>query len=257
MRRIPRKTVLTGGAAVLLVAGGVGAATAAGPGPDETGDPSLTAIDLQRASEAAVAAAGGGRVTAAEVDDGAYEVEVTLDDGTEVDVQLDRDFTVVGTWRDEPDARDEPEEPIPGSADLARAAEAALAAAGGGRVTDTDVEDGPIPYEVEVTLDDGTEVDVQLDHDVTVVGTWRDEPDARDEPEEPVLSSADLARAAEAALAAAGGGRVTDTDVEDGPIPYEIEVTLDDGTEVDVQLDRHFTVVGTWREGPDGDRDDD
>jgi hypothetical protein len=37
---------------------------------------------------------------------------------------------------------------------------------------------------------------------------------------------------------------VTDTEVGDEESYYEIEVTRDDGSQVDVQLDRSFQVVG-------------
>jgi uncharacterized membrane protein YkoI len=245
--KFSRKTVLAGGTAVLLV-GGMGAAAAAA-NPDDTAESGLTGTALQRVADAAVAAAGGGRVTATDVDDGTYEVEVTLDDGTEVDVQLAPDLTVIGTSRDAPDRA--PEQPSAGTPDLARATEAALAAAGGGRVTDADVDDGM--YEVEVILDDGTEVDVQLDPDLTVVGTWRDAPDTQ---ETQPLGTPDLAGASEAALSEAGGGRVTDAEVDDDDGTYEVEVILDDGTEVDVQLDPDLTVIGTWRDAPDGHDDD-
>ena len=39
-------------------------------------------------------------------------------------------------------------------------------------------------------------------------------------------------------------GAVTGTEVEDEESYYEVEVTLDDGTQVDVQLDESFAVVG-------------
>ena len=41
---------------------------------------------------------GGGKVTGTEAGDeeGAYEVEVTRADGSQVDVHLDADFTVIG-----------------------------------------------------------------------------------------------------------------------------------------------------------------
>jgi hypothetical protein len=41
-----------------------------------------------------------------------------------------------------------------------------------------------------------------------------------------------------------GGGRVTGTEVGDEESYYEVEVTLGDGTQIDVQLDRSFRVVG-------------
>jgi hypothetical protein len=64
-----------------------------------------------------------------------------------------------------------------------------------------------------------------------------------------------LARASEAALAHTGGGRVTETEIQDEDSFYEVEVTLDDGTQVDVQLDRSFAVVGD--EAESGDTEDD
>lgn len=71
--------------------------------------------------------------------------------------------------------------------------------------------------------------------------------------EVPITGDA-LVRASEAALAHTGGGVVTETEEGDEDSYYEVEVTLDDGTQVDVQLDRTFTVVGTEAEtGPDDD----
>ena len=52
-------------------------------------------------------------------------------------------------------------------------------------------------------------------------------------------------QAVEAALAETGEGRVTDTEVGDEESYYEVEVTLDDGSQVDVQLDEGFAVVGS------------
>jgi len=68
-----------------------------------------------------------------------------------------------------------------------------------------------------------------------------------------------LERASEAALAHTGEGFVSGTEVGDEESYYEVEVTLDDGTEVDVQLDENFTVVGSEPEGIDEDEagDDD
>ena len=44
---------------------------------------------------------------------------------------------------------------------------------------------------------------------------------------------------------------MTGTEVEDEESYYEVEVTLDDGTQVDVQLDEDFAVVGTESERGD------
>ena len=96
-----RKILISVGAIVVLGAAGAGIAAAAGGDSDSTEGPDtpISGDALQRASDAALAETGGGRVTETEVDDeeSYYEVEVTLDNGDQVDVQLDEDFTVVGS----------------------------------------------------------------------------------------------------------------------------------------------------------------
>jgi len=69
------------------------------------------------------------------------------------------------------------------------------------------------------------------------------------ENEQPITGDA-LVRASEVALAHTGGGTVTGTEVGDEDSLYEVEVTLDDGSQVDVQLDEDFQVVA---EMPDRD----
>jgi hypothetical protein len=106
MRR-SRKIVIGAAVAAGVVAGGAGAAVAAGS--DDAGegpDVPITGDALERASEAALAETGGGRVTGTEVEDeeSYYEVEVTLPDGGQVDVQLDEDFQVVGSDADQEDS---------------------------------------------------------------------------------------------------------------------------------------------------------
>ena len=73
--------------------------------------------------------------------------------------------------------------------------------------------------------------------------------------EAPITGTA-LDRARRAALAHTGEGRVTGTEVGDEESTYEVEVTLDDATQVDVQLDDEFAVVGDERDGRDDDSDD-
>jgi uncharacterized membrane protein YkoI len=87
-------------AAAVAVAAGTGIAVAAGGDDDST--PAITGSALDRASAAALEETGGGRVTETEAGDeeGAYEVEVTLDDGRQVDVHLDEDFAVIDSSRD-------------------------------------------------------------------------------------------------------------------------------------------------------------
>ena len=99
-----RNKIIAGVAALAVAAGGTGVAIAGGT-DDDSGDSeaAITGSALQRAEDAALAHTGEGTVTDTEVGDeeSLYEVEVTLDDGSETDVQLDRDFGVVG---DESDA---------------------------------------------------------------------------------------------------------------------------------------------------------
>ena len=68
--------------------------------------------------------------------------------------------------------------------------------------------------------------------------------DGAEGPDQPITGP-DLKRASAAALAYVGEGRVTETEIEDEESYYEVEVTLDDGRQIDVQLDEAFNVVGT------------
>lgn len=100
-RTLSRRLALVGVVVIAIVAG-AGLLVANAAGDDER---PITGAALERASAAALAHTGGGRVTDTEVGDeeGYYEVEVTRDDGSQVDVHLDRDFNVVGTEDDGPD----------------------------------------------------------------------------------------------------------------------------------------------------------
>jgi uncharacterized membrane protein YkoI len=71
--------------------------------------------------------------------------------------------------------------------------------------------------------------------------------------EKPIEGPA-LTRASEAALAHTNGGSVTEPEIGDEEGLYEVEVTLADGGQVDVHLDRNFDVLGDEREDrPDDD----
>lgn len=98
-----RTRVLLAGA-VLVVAAAMPSMAMAGSGSNDGNerDIPITGPELRRASEAAISHLGGGTVTATEIDDeeSYYEVEVTLEDGSQVDVQLDEGFDVVGTESD-------------------------------------------------------------------------------------------------------------------------------------------------------------
>jgi hypothetical protein len=94
-----RRLIVIG--AVVLVLGGVSAGIGiAASGGDEQ---PLTGSTLEQAKAAALAHTGGGTVTETETgDDGAaYSVEVKLDDGTQVVVNLDSDFQVIGQEADD------------------------------------------------------------------------------------------------------------------------------------------------------------
>jgi uncharacterized membrane protein YkoI len=67
--------------------------------------------------------------------------------------------------------------------------------------------------------------------------------DELDEEVEVAITGTALEQASAVALAHMGEGRVTDTEVGDEEGFYEIEVTLNNGNEVDVHLDENFNVL--------------
>jgi uncharacterized membrane protein YkoI len=101
---IRTKLLLVGASVAALAAGGAGVAVATSGGEDsaEGPDKPIAGSALDQASRAALDHTGGGQVTETETGDeeSYYEVEVTLDDGSQIDVQLDRDFNVVGDEAD-------------------------------------------------------------------------------------------------------------------------------------------------------------
>lgn len=96
----PRTRWIAAGALTLAVVGG-GAGIAIATGADD--DRPLTGSNLEQATAAALEHTGGGTVTESEVgDDGsAYSVEVRLDDGSQVEVNLDEHFNVIGQSGDD------------------------------------------------------------------------------------------------------------------------------------------------------------
>jgi uncharacterized membrane protein YkoI len=179
-----KKTIVLAGvsvAAVVAIAG-TGIAYAVTDGFTDSDDLSGSALD--RASAAAVAKVEGGSVTSAEKDgDGGvitYDLDVIGADGTEYEVTLDGDFKVLKVDREDdgalaaenPAAENPAAEPPAAPIDpddllgdeLARASTAAIAAAGGGTVTDAErSDDAGHAFDVEVRMPDGSEVDVDLD----------------------------------------------------------------------------------------------
>ena len=102
MKKNKLKLGLIAAAAVgVLAAGGAAIAGATGGGDDGNGTP-ITGSALDRAKSVALDQTGGGRVTATEVRDeeGYYEVEVRRDDGSQVDVHLDRNLNVLDASAD-------------------------------------------------------------------------------------------------------------------------------------------------------------
>ena len=71
------------------------------------------------------------------------------------------------------------------------------------------------------------------------------------------ITGTPLEMASATALAYIGEGRVTDSELGDEEGYYEIEITLDDGQEVDVHLDINFNVLSTEWEDDNDDEDDD
>lgn len=117
MQRIS-KSILVGAGAAGLALGGYGVASAAtdaanqapttevddaGPGEHNDSDTPLSGADLDQAVAAALAHTGGGDVTETELgDDGAaYGVEIRLADGSQVEVNLDVEFNVIGSEGDD------------------------------------------------------------------------------------------------------------------------------------------------------------
>jgi|SRR4051812_30625163 hypothetical protein len=97
--KTPTKLIVASIAAVGVGIGTAGAVTAAGG--SDSGQP-IRPPALGPATKAALAYTGGGRVTGTEIgdEDSYYEVEVTMDDGKALDVQLDANFAVVETMTD-------------------------------------------------------------------------------------------------------------------------------------------------------------
>jgi uncharacterized membrane protein YkoI len=96
------KILISGVAVAAIAAGGAGVALGTGGDDDATEEP-ISGSALESASAAALEHTGGGQVTGTEVGDeeSYYEVEVTLEDGSQTDVQLDRSFNVVGDEADD------------------------------------------------------------------------------------------------------------------------------------------------------------
>ena len=95
------KKVLLAVAVAVVVLGGAGVAYASSSG-DDSSEQQATGAGIEKAKSIALDYTNGGRVTGTEVGDeeGYYEVEVIREDGSQVDVHLDRDYNVLSTPAD-------------------------------------------------------------------------------------------------------------------------------------------------------------
>ncbi len=145
---------------------------ATSPPPAESGP-----VSLAEAEAAALAAVGDGTVTWSGPEDdrgAAWEVEITRPDGSEVDVLVAADGSIVKLvprlGEEEvvtaPPAQTEGSAPVT----LAEAEAIALAAVGEGRVTWSGPEDDRgAAWEIEITRPNGSEVDVLVAADGSIV----------------------------------------------------------------------------------------
>jgi hypothetical protein len=97
------KWIIGGAIAGALLIGGIGGVAAEQAGTADGDDRPLTGEQYDRATKAALEETKGGKVTDTETgDDGAaYGVEVLLDDGRQVEVNLDQNYKVTNTEADD------------------------------------------------------------------------------------------------------------------------------------------------------------
>jgi hypothetical protein len=102
------KVIVGAGAAAFVATAALAGAAVASSTDDDGGDRPISGDAFDRASTAALAFTGGGRVTGTEVGDeeSYYEVEVTMGDGRQIDVQLDERFAVASSKTDQEDGQD-------------------------------------------------------------------------------------------------------------------------------------------------------
>ena len=97
--------ITTGVVASMAVGGAAiaGATSGGGERDDDATDKAIAGDARGKAISAALKHTGGGKATETEVGDeeGAYEVEVTRADGSQLDVHLNRDFKVISEAADD------------------------------------------------------------------------------------------------------------------------------------------------------------
>lgn len=104
-----RSVKLLIGVVALAIATVAFSGMALGSDDDDGTEVPITGVELEQASQAALSHLGEGTVTETEKGDeeSMYEVEVTLNDGSQVDVQLDENFNVVSADADDESEQDD------------------------------------------------------------------------------------------------------------------------------------------------------
>ena len=103
--------------------------------------------------------------------------------------------------------------------------------------------DGGVKTQETVKISTESNKILMVEDDIAEDQELEDENELEDESEDLPITGNALERANAAALAYIGEGRVTDTEVGDEEGYYEIEITKDNGKEVDVHLDENFNVL--------------
>ena len=98
-------SIIVPAAAIFALVGGTAGLASSGTLDDDAGETTITGTARENAARAALEHTGEGHVTATEdeADEGQYEVEVTLNNGSQVDVDLDRNFQVITSEADDDD----------------------------------------------------------------------------------------------------------------------------------------------------------
>lgn len=100
-RALNAKTWLVAAVVATMLLVGAGVAYATGSGDDDS-EQQATGPGIEKAKSVALDHTNGGHVSGTEVGDeeGYYEVEITRDDGSQVDVHLDKNYNVLSTPAD-------------------------------------------------------------------------------------------------------------------------------------------------------------
>lgn len=151
-----------------------------GPGDDDQGDRDgddaaasapVDEVSLRSAAEAAIASTSADGITSIEVERGGYEVDALLADGTEVDLFVTAEGDVRERGKDDAKDDDVPLIDLGRLGDILAAAQAAAADAG---ATETafhalSTSSSGAVYEIELRGGDRSDVEVELDADLSVV----------------------------------------------------------------------------------------